>query len=108
MPIYNKLVHDKIPAVLEGKQLTYNTKILEDHTYKQELINKLAEECQEYQAANNNEEAAEELADILEVVIALGKTHGYTEAQLLSVRKQKRNNRGGFENKVYLIDVKDN
>ncbi|KAB8125579.1 nucleoside triphosphate pyrophosphohydrolase [Gracilibacillus oryzae] len=70
MPIHNKLVRDKIAAILEEKQLSYTTKKLQNHTYKQELLKKLKEECREYRATDNNEEAAEELADILEVDLA--------------------------------------
>jgi predicted house-cleaning noncanonical NTP pyrophosphatase (MazG superfamily) len=47
----------------------------------------------------------EELADILEVVFALGKVHGAGEEGLLAVKEQKRAERGGFEKRIYLENV---
>jgi predicted house-cleaning noncanonical NTP pyrophosphatase (MazG superfamily) len=48
MPIYNKLVRDRIPEVISksGKQSV--TRILSDDEYKLELQKKLGEEIQEY------------------------------------------------------------
>lgn len=42
-----------------------------------------------------------ELADILEVVYALGKLDGVTESQLDYFRAEKARDRGTFEEKLY-------
>ena len=68
---------------------------------------KLAEESAEYMKATDDETALEELADLLEVIQALAATHGATEEQLELIRSQKAEQRGGFKERVYLIDVSD-
>lgn len=36
MPTYNKLVRDKIPAIIDKSGKTYTTKILSEPNYKQD------------------------------------------------------------------------
>lgn len=107
MPVYNKLVRDRIPEIIEndGKQCT--TKILDEETYIVELKKKVHEELQEYEEATSDEEAIEELADILELMHALAKTHGSTIEEIEKVRAEKAEKRGGFNDKVFLIEVED-
>lgn len=47
----------------------------------------------------------EELADMLEVIRALAEVHGVNAAQLDKLRADKAEERGGFQERVYLIDV---
>ena len=54
-----------------------------------------------------NEEAIGELADLLELVRALGASHGVSFEQLEAVRKEKATKKGGFQKKIFLIDVED-
>ena len=107
MPIYNKLVRDKIPAVIErtGKSLTM--RILTDDEYKQELQTKLHEELEEYLCAPNDQHAIEELADMLELIHAITAIHGSSMEELEQVRLKKLSDRGGFKDKVFLIEVTD-
>lgn len=107
MPTYNKLVRDNIPHVLEAKGLKYRTRILNEEEYKLELTTKLREESVEYFQATDDKQALEELADMLEVIRALATVHGANPQRLEEIRKQKAEARGGFENRVYLIDVYD-
>lgn len=103
MKKFNKLVRDKIPEIIEGSNRKCETVILDQEQYTQELKKKLMEEIQEYLEAQN----IEELADILEVVFALAKVHGTTEQELLTVRDQKLEERGGFDNRIFLISTED-
>lgn len=107
MPIYNKLVRDRIPEVIEktGKELS--SRILKEKEYEIELKKKLGEEFAEYNEAKTNEEAIEELADILELLRAAAKIHGSSFEELEKVRKAKAENRGGFEERIFLIEVED-
>ena len=50
---------------------------------------------------------SEELADILEVITALAGTHSLSFADLVKMAKEKRKERGGFEERVVLISVED-
>lgn len=45
--IYNKLVRDNIPSIIEGKGETPVTRILNEEEYKKELEKKLYEEYNE-------------------------------------------------------------
>ncbi len=102
MPIYNKLVRDKILEIIEanGQQATH--KILDSDEYTEELVKKLFEEVEEYKEDRNTDE----LADILEVVYALAKLHGCTPEQLERIRLTKAQKRGGFDKKIFLEEVR--
>lgn len=96
MESYNKLVRDKIPEMLDGKGIPYEKRIASPEEYKDELIKKLTEEVGEFTEAG----APEELADVLEVIEALRKLPEYEQVETLRV--QKRNERGGFDEGIIL------
>ncbi|ACX63344.1 nucleoside triphosphate pyrophosphohydrolase [Paenibacillus sp. Y412MC10] len=108
MPVYNKLVRDLIPQVIEATGKAFRTRILDEEEYKKELIIKLKEESEEYFTAQSSKESLEELADMLEVIRALAVVHGATWEELEVLREKKAEARGGFQERVYLIDVDDN
>ena len=64
MKIYNKLVRDKIPEIINSDNGVAITRTLHDVEYLNELNKKLQEEVKEYLEADN----IEELADIVEVI----------------------------------------
>ncbi|RAZ81130.1 nucleoside triphosphate pyrophosphohydrolase [Planococcus halotolerans] len=107
MPTYNKLVRDHIPQVIEKTNKQFSTRVLSKEEYMVEVKKKLNEELEEYQEATTNEEAVEELADILELMYAAVKIHGATIEQLEEVRRSKAEKRGGFEKRIFLIEVED-
>jgi predicted house-cleaning noncanonical NTP pyrophosphatase (MazG superfamily) len=107
MPFYNKLVRDRIPEVIESKGKKFSTKILNNEEYITELKKKIFEELEEYVQTDNDEDAVEELADILEIINAITEFHGYPIEKVEEVRKIKAENRGGFKRKIYLIEVED-
>lgn len=99
MITFNKLVRDKIPEIIRAQGETPFTRVLEAEEYKRLLDKKLDEELAEYREAHD----LEELADILEVLYALCKADGHTEAELHALRDKKRAARGGFDERIYLI-----
>ena len=99
--VYNKLVRDRIPEIIEESGAKCNTKILSDGEYIKMVDLKLDEELAEYHADQN----IEELADLLELIRAAAIARGYTLAELESVRAEKAEKRGGFNEKIFLIDV---
>lgn len=107
MPIYNKLVRDLIPNVITKTGKNFSTRILPEDEYIVELKKKLTEELQEYNEAKTDEEAVEELADILELLHAAVNIHGSSVEELEDVRKAKAEKRGGFEQRIFLIEVED-
>ena len=98
--VYNKLVRDRIPEIIESDGTPYSTEILPDDRYLQMLDAKLNEELAEYQESKS----LEELADLLEVMRAVVKARGWTWEQLEQVRQEKAAKRGGFEQKILLKD----
>ena len=107
MPIHNKLVRDLIPKIIESTGKKFSTKILGNEEYITELKNKSQEELDEYLKADNDQEAIEELADLLEIIHALAKCHGASFEKVEEVRQMKAEKRGGFEKKIFLIEVED-
>ena len=107
MPIYNKLVRDAIPEVIKKTGKESSIRILEEEEYKAEVKKKLGEELEEYIEAATNEEAVEELADILELLHAAVKIHGSSIEELEKVRQAKAEKRGSFEKRIFLIEVED-
>lgn len=98
---YHKLVRDNIPALIEGNGEKVVTHIASDKEYEEKLIEKLDEEVVEF----NSDRTTEELADILEVVYAIGEYNGVSKEQLEEVRVKKREARGGFEKRIILDET---
>ena len=107
MPTYNKLVRDRIPEIIRANGNKFNTEILDEAEYKKELQLKLKEELQEYLEAQEDSHAVEELADMLELIYSLVEVHHSSIEEVEEVRREKREIRGGFDERVYLIDVED-
>jgi len=105
LPTYNKLIRDKIPGMVAMTGKVANTKTLSDSEYKKALQKKANEELTEYLQAENVGQALEELADLLEVIHALADAHGESFQAVETIRKKKKEQRGGFEDKVFLINV---
>lgn len=99
--IYNKLVRNKIPEIIEASGKSCNTEVLSDDEYLKMLDAKLDEELAEYHKDQN----IEELADLIEVIYAAAKARGYSLEDLEKVRAEKASKRGGFEKKILLKEV---
>ena len=97
--VIQKLVRDKISAMIEAQGKVPNIRILSDAEYTAELEKKLDEEVAEFHKDQN----LEELADILEVVYALTENLGYSKEELQTLREKKAAERGGFRDRVFLI-----
>lgn len=101
---YNKLVRDKIPAIImenDGKVAVVRT--LSGSALTDALMTKLDEELSEFR----NDRSDGEMADILEVLYALAGNSDGDWARVERVRQTKREERGGFEQGVFLEEVPD-
>jgi predicted house-cleaning noncanonical NTP pyrophosphatase (MazG superfamily) len=101
LKIYNKLVRDKIPQIIEGDGKKCETRIAAKEELIELLEAKLMEEAAEFSEAKN----LEEIADLMEVIFGLAKVLGYSEEELLKMRDTKREQRGGFEEGIVLERV---
>ena len=103
MPVYNKLVRDKVLEIIRTNGQKSTHKILTAEEYAVELTKKLVEEVEEYKKDKNTDE----LADIMEVVYTLASLHSCTAEELEKIRAEKAEKRGGFEKKIFLVEVMD-
>lgn len=101
--VFNKLVRDKIPEIIENNKEEAITKILSDEEYKIELLKKLKEETDEVLKASSKEEILEELSDTLEVIRCIAYSEGSNLEEIISLMEIKKEKRGGFSNKIFLI-----
>lgn len=107
MPIYNKLVRDLIPAIIERDKKTCVTRILNEANYITEVNKKMHEELAEYEEATTAKDSLEELADLLELIHVAAAHHGATVEALETIRADKAAKRGGFAERIYLVEVQD-
>lgn len=108
MPTHNKLIRDKIPQIIKNNGETPTTRTLPEDEYIKEICKKTEEELTEYLEAKTKEHKLEELSDLLELVNALAEHEGTTLEEINNIRKKKAEERGGFSNRVFLIEVTDN
>lgn len=109
---YNKLVRDNIPDIISESDKKPFIRILNEEEYNVSLINKLSEEYKELKEVLSNDyfdniDIAKELADFLEVGLAILKNKGMSEEEFNSIRLDKLRERGGFDKKIFLINVKE-
>ena len=101
---YNKLIRDNIPEIIISKREKPVTRILSDEEYKKALEDKLYEEYEEVISAGGNDRC-EELADMIEVIRSQAKLENKTIEDIIRLAEEKRAERGGFDNKIYLEKV---
>lgn len=103
MTVYNKLVRDRIPQIIENSGKVCATRVLSDEEYLAKLDEKLTEELAEYRESK----AMEELADLLEVIAAAAAARGCSWEELLRIKEEKRQKRGGFADRLLLLHVQE-
>ncbi len=97
----DKLIRDKTAASLRAKGVKVFDRVMEKDEYLQRLKDKLLEESNETINSKSNNELCEELADVLEVMMALAKLYEIEWEDIEQNAVQKRERRGGFDNKIY-------
>ncbi|KZN25699.1 hypothetical protein A4G99_04420 [Haladaptatus sp. R4] len=98
---YDKLVRDRIPAIIEENDERPVTHVADDDEYERRLAEKLDEEVTEFRESGE----PAELADVLEVVYALADSDGLTRDELERIRAEKADDRGGFTDGIVLERV---
>lgn len=97
--IYNKLIRDKIPEIIKANGQEPVVSALSSDDYKIALLDKLIEEAQELKESNGD---IGERADVAEVLLAIDKVYAISEDEIQRVAKEKRKERGAFEQRLYL------
>ena len=102
---YDKLIRDKIPEIIvaNGGKPFYHQ--LDDTEYWNYLLKKDIEELDEVRMAESLEERKKELADKLEILIAMAEFSGCTLSDIISIADKKRASNGGFQKRLLLEKV---
>lgn len=100
--IYRKLVRDEIPRIIRESGKEPVTRTLSQEEAFTALAQKLCEEAQEYRDSGE----VEELADVMEVVYGIAREHGVSMEEIEAIRARKAEERGGFQQRVYLVEVR--
>lgn len=103
MKVYNKLVRDKIPEIINNDNRKAITRILNNEEYLAELNKKVLEEANEFIEDNS----IEELGDLMEVINAIMKLKGYKMEEVYKVMQDKAEKKGAFDRKIYLEYVEE-
>ena len=98
---YDKLVRDKIPAIIASDGKNAKLRVATDKEYPIYLSKKLKEEAEEF----SKNPGIEELVDIVEVVNALAMAHNIDPRALDKIRAKKLDERGGFSMRIILEET---
>ncbi|HLO47833.1 MAG TPA: nucleoside triphosphate pyrophosphohydrolase [Kamptonema sp.] len=99
---YNKLVRDRIPEIIRKNGIDCEFVTLSQTEYRQALRQKLIEEAREAAEANE-QNLILELADLYEVIDAVMVSYGIERDLVIAEQVKRREERGGFEQKVMLL-----
>lgn len=97
----DKLIRDLVPGIMRPRGVSVFERSMKEDEYIQRLKYKLLEEAQEVIDAKTPDEVSEELADLLEVIYALGKVYNLSMEQIETKRLVKKQQNGGFDNRIY-------
>ena len=98
MKVYDKLIRDRIPEIIEASGSKCEVEVVSDKVALEYLYKKLGEEVEELLIDKN----LDEIADVMEVLFAIGKKYGSIEDDVLGRRSEKKDSRGGFEDNLIL------
>lgn len=106
MIIYNKLVRDNTLDIIIRDQHTPHSRILSVEEYKPELLKKLVEEANEVLAAQEDvHDLNKEIGDLLEVISAVVQAYNLDWDAIMTLKKLRRLERGGFKERIFLESV---
>lgn len=101
MKIFKKLIRDKMPEIMASRGAPVRTRALaDDAEFIVALENKLLEEVQELR--NKEQPPLVQIAYMQDILEALMDAYHIPPEAILKERKQKQEERGGFEKRLYL------
>ena len=102
--IYNKLIRDRIPEIIREEGKECEVEVMGEDEYRQALLEKLVEEAEEAAKAGDGELVVE-IADLLEVIDAVLDVWGIPEVEVMEIKRERCQMRGGFERRFRLIST---
>ncbi len=103
---FEKLVRDKNPETVIASGGEMKFEVLSKERKSQLLREKLVEEANEVLLAKNNDEIAEEIGDVFDVLKELIKSLDIKNRKIRKARRLKAKQRGKFKKGIYCHYVK--
>jgi predicted house-cleaning noncanonical NTP pyrophosphatase (MazG superfamily) len=95
-----KLIRDKIPELAAVRGEVLDVRVASEEEMSGLLESKLVEEALELRGAKTQAEKEDELADVIEVVLAIVRSRGHIGVYSLGIEKHQQN--GGFAKRLVL------
>lgn len=101
--VYNKLIRDKIPEIVRADGWDPEIRVLNKKEYILALRKKILEEAKELNEGSGTDNLTEELADIQEIIYAILVSKNIKFSEFRKIQNKKRQKRGGFKKRLFLI-----
>ena len=98
MKVYDKLVRDNIPNIMDKDNVNYDIEVVSDDIALEYLYKKLKEETNELLEDKN----LDEICDCIEVLFSIANKYGFSDEEVLARRMDKKTTRGGFNKNLIL------
>ncbi len=98
----NKLGRDRMPEILESRNIGYAVEEMKQAEYYQALWHLLDEKVQ-VAVKMVDDDLVRELADILEIIYAIATVHNIQRNQIQACQMQRHLDRGAFERRLKLL-----
>lgn len=100
--VYDKLIRDHVPAIMDGKRVRYQIHALDEGRYRLELFRKVQEEAVEITGDLSRERLIEEMCDLRAVLEAICELEGIERFELDEAFLQNMTKKGGFRDRIFL------
>ena len=100
---YNKLIRDKIPEIIRGAGWIPTVRVLKGREFLSAIKKKVFEEAEELIQTKDKKGIIDEIVDIQELLEVLTSEVGLTKTEIKKLQMVKREKRGGFKKKLFLI-----
>jgi predicted house-cleaning noncanonical NTP pyrophosphatase (MazG superfamily) len=108
LKLYNKLVRDRIPEIIEADNHKPKTRIMDEAEYIEALLVKLVEEANELvKAKDDDKELAKEIGGVYEVLNAIIEHYKLDRLEIMQLKEKRKDERGGFEKRIFLESVEE-
>ncbi len=100
---YNKLIRDKIPKIIRKAGWLPTIRVLKEKEFLNAIKKKVFEEAKELIQAKDKKGIIDEIVDIQEMLEVLTSEVGLTKAEIKKLQTVKKEKRGGFKKRLFLV-----
>lgn len=100
---YNKLIRDRIPEIVKKAGWKPTVRTLKKSEFLNAIKKKVLEEAGELIQTKDKKGIIDEIADIQELIDVLTSEIKLTESHIKKFQSAKREKRGGFKKRLFLI-----